>query len=69
MWLAVAGPDAKGATAILEAEYLSELDEVGRRAATVVIDVTAPTRQCPACLAEYAAGPIKCPECGLFIGA
>lgn len=54
---------------ILEEEYLDGLDEAARKCATAVVDVTQSTRQCPACMAEYAAGPIKCPECGLFIGA
>ena len=69
MWLAVAGQDLQRALGVMEEEYLGELDEVGRKCATAVVDVTQDTRQCPACMAEYAAGPLKCPECGLFIGA
>jgi hypothetical protein len=48
---------------------LSLIDEHARRSATMVIDVTSARRTCPACFAEYDAGPIKCPECGLRIGA
>jgi hypothetical protein len=59
----------RDALAAIEADYLAELDEGARRCATAVVDVTLATRQCPACLHEYAAGPLKCPGCGLYIGA
>jgi hypothetical protein len=45
------------------------MDETARRSATMVVDVTSDRRTCPACFTEYAAGPIKCPGCGLRIGA
>jgi hypothetical protein len=48
---------------------MDELDEAGRASASVVIDVTSAKRTCPACFAEYDAGPLCCPDCGLFIGA
>jgi hypothetical protein len=59
----------RSALGVMEEEYLGLLDEGARQCATAVVDVTLDTRQCPACMATYAAGPVKCPECGLFIGA
>jgi len=53
----------------MEEDYLSGLDERARQSATAFVDITKDTRQCPACLTEYRAGPTKCPSCGLFIGA
>jgi len=69
LWLAVAGPDVKRANDALDQSYLSELDEAGRRSATMVVDVTLPRRTCPACFTEYDAGPKRCPSCGLYLGA
>lgn len=54
---------------MLDEEYLEGIDESARVHTQVVVDVTQDTRQCPACLATYRAGPKRCPECGLFIGA
>lgn len=69
MWLAVASSDQNRAHAVIEESWMSELDELGRKSANMVVDVTLETRTCPACFHEYAAGPMKCPGCGLFIGA
>lgn len=46
----------------------SQLTDEGRACAGVVNDLDSDTRTCPACLANFAAGPRECPECGLFIG-
>jgi hypothetical protein len=69
MWLAVAGPDVRRAQAAMEAAWLDQFDEAGRRSANVVIDLDSDLRTCPACLTEYSKGPPSCPSCGLFIGA
>lgn len=53
----------------MEDDWLSGLDERGQKCAQVVNDVDADARTCPACLHEYARGPVKCPACGLFLGA
>ncbi|MCB9889704.1 MAG: hypothetical protein H6836_09005 [Planctomycetes bacterium] len=39
-----------------------------RAAADIVLDFGAPTMTCPACLAVFATGPDRCPDCGLFFG-
>jgi hypothetical protein len=39
-----------------------------RAAAAVVLDVEQERMTCPACLAEFATGPARCPECGLRFG-
>jgi hypothetical protein len=38
------------------------------RASQTAIDLDSDSRTCPACDETFAAGPVKCPECGLFIG-
>lgn len=43
------------------------LDDPGR-SGPGAIDLDSDTRTCPACETSFAAGPVKCPECGLFIG-
>jgi len=68
MWLAVASQEAERAVALIQSLWERELDDEGRRAAAAVIDLDSDTRTCPACCATFAAGPEKCPECGLFIG-
>lgn len=45
-----------------------DLDQDARAAADSVIDLDSDTRTCPACCETYAAGPERCPSCGLFIG-
>lgn len=68
MWLAVAGPDAARAAALIEAEFLDALDDAGRRAASAAIDLDADENACPACEAPFAGHPTHCPGCGLRIG-
>lgn len=68
MWLAVASPEAQRALQLMEEFWERGLDEDGRRSAAAVVDLDSDSRTCPACMATFAAGPEKCPECGLFIG-
>lgn len=53
----------------MEDAFLDELDERGRRSAETVVDLDSDMRTCPACLHQYKAGPVRCPECRLHIGA
>ena len=53
----------------MEDEFLDELDPQARRHAEFVVDLDSDRRTCPACLHEYAAGPVRCPACKLMIGA
>jgi len=52
----------------MEHNWTEQFDAAGRRAVSSVVDLDAPTRTCPACETNYAAGPVKCPGCGLFLG-
>jgi hypothetical protein len=54
-----------GALRAIEERWLAGLDDAGRRSAQVTVDLDAPRHVCPACLAEFDAGPRTCPECGL----
>lgn len=69
MWLAVAGPDRQRALEALEAAWRTQFEGAARRSVESVIDLNSSERECPACFARYRAGPLECPECGLFIGA
>ncbi|MBI5363348.1 MAG: hypothetical protein HZA53_09220 [Planctomycetes bacterium] len=52
----------------MQAHWDDQFEGAARRAVQSVIDLDAPERECPACAARFAAGPTKCPDCGLFIG-
>jgi predicted amidophosphoribosyltransferase len=41
------------------------MDEAGRRAAEVTIDLDAQTNACPACGGVIPRGKPRCPDCGL----
>ena len=69
MWLAVAGPDVERALAAMEASWLGRLPEETRGSAEASVDLESDERVCPACAHSYAAGPVRCPSCGLNLGA
>lgn len=68
MWLAVAGQELERAQDLLREHWERGLGEEARRAANAVLDLDADTLACPACGAEFARGPARCPECGLHFG-
>jgi hypothetical protein len=52
----------------MEASWLGRLPEEARASVEALVDLDAQARVCPACQHAYAAGPVRCPSCGLFIG-
>ena len=69
MWLAVASQDVERAAAAMEASWLGQLPDEARASADAAVDLDSDGRVCPACQHAYAAGPVRCPSCGLFLGA
>ena len=66
--LAVASEDVPAATSALRAKADSDLDELGRRSSSTVIDLEAEVNTCPGCFVKIHLGATRCPECGLRIG-
>ena len=66
--LAVASEDVSAATSALRAKANAELDELGRRSSSTVIDLEAEENTCPGCFGKIQQGATRCPECGLRIG-
>lgn len=52
----------------MESRWRDQFDGDARRSVEAVIDLDSSQRTCPACFANFAAGPTSCPDCGLFIG-
>ena len=44
------------------------MDDAERHAAAHVIDLDAPSNDCPACGTTFEGHPTRCPGCGLRIG-
>jgi hypothetical protein len=44
------------------------LSDEARASTRTMIDLDSDSRTCPACSTTYAAGPLACPDCGLYIG-
>lgn len=66
--LAVAGTEARDALARLEEAEIEAMSEAERRAHAHVIDLDAPSNDCPACGTTFSGHPARCPGCGLRLG-
>lgn len=63
--LAVAGSEARAALACMEEAEIAAMGEEERKAAAHVIDLDAPSNDCPACGTTFEGHPARCPGCGL----
>ena len=52
----------------MEEAEIAAMGEEERRAAAHVIDLDAPSNDCPACGVTFEGHPTRCPGCGLRIG-